>query len=624
MLDWSHALQAHRIVERHVTAGQVDPKLQMPEILVSGVVGIRVTLRWSGVTMGSGQWPADVDHAAAEAPTPGPNQCLGRAANLAFMASAATHRALQVVQQRLLDRHRSVVASGAGAPVGDPQSLTDAGPYLQADLQVAYDMQPLRLEGQDLWQSFYDQLIPGYHGLRITDSSDRQAIRTAWIWPASALAGNMSPKSQLVRLLADLGYRSRDLSQMVRRAGLSLERFRTIHIVRPGRNLPVARLVQGVTDNDSIPFSSRSLEDIAHRGTDFLLRRRRPDGHLAGTYHPSTDRYDPAVASAQDSALAVYALTRRATLLAQSDPDEQQLADAIKTARLLAGRLVRQLTDEPGTDHRPTDPITLSLLLMALLESPALDQLRDDRTRLVSQLRSMRNRDGTFRSGTTLQSPPLKRSAQALVVCALSSLYEQTRDKHLGQQLAQSQNALWQEADTQAMLDMAPWLAISEFRMRRLMKADPAGPLKTLIDALRRRSMATSSRVDRGRTERQTNPSPVLNWQSAHGVWVLALALKQQDPDDKQEVIPWILDCMTACQSLRDLMFDEPGCYYVRSHPDALGGVRKVVWDNRLGIGPTAMTILAVTQLQQTLVQLDRAGVLDSSRSPVGEPTQQQ
>ena len=78
-------------------------------------------------------------------------------------------------------------------------------------------------------------------------------------------------------------------------------------------------------------------------------------------------------------------------------------------------------------------------------------------------------------------------------------------------------------------------------------------------------------------------------------------ALKADDLTKPADKIKWMRDCQLACRFLAQLMIDEPGCYYVRGPQDAIGGVRLNLWDNKLAIWPSAMTLLALTELQEQM-----------------------
>lgn len=57
----------------------------------------------------------------------------------------------------------------------------------------------------------------------------------------------------------------------------------------------------------------------------------------------------------------------------------------------------------------------------------------------------------------------------------------------------------------------------------------------------------------------------------------------------------------SATRFILQLQFSEDGCYYVRSRPDVLGGVRTAPWDCTLRIDHCAESLLALMKARRTL-----------------------
>ena len=605
VLDWSHAQQAHGVIQRWVTAGTVDTKATAQRIRVTGATGAQVTLRWSGLTMGWGQ---------ATVLDLNPADPSDRSIDLIDLVRIATRRALATVAQKLRD-HRLHQAATGEQPPGHSQSLADAGPHLQVDLQIARAFQRIHLSSRHAWpKALSRQFVSGQHGLRMTAGHGHhtEKPKTAWIWPANAMAANLSPQRQLTRLLADLGYDHTQMKRVGQKDGPHLERFDVIHMVRPRPDLPAQRLVRGNKAAAPANLSERSLEEMARQFTKFLLRRQRPAAPMAGTYHPSNDRYDPVTASIQDWALAAYAIGRRAALLKHIDKHHPQLPGVLNATHTAASQLAHLRPNDTGAGSI-IDPAATALILMTLTESPNLDPYKKDRDVLAQWLLDQRNPDGSFGPPTNSTSPPFGKPTQALIATALSSYYRQIRDEPLGQKLMQSQDWLWQESDPNTQLKMLPWLVVTEFRMHQLGVTGPTpdrwqrvtSAIAPLINAMRQKhTKGFSHPAD------PTGGLPEPHWHAAHLMMVLAAALEQHDPTQRANTIGWLLDCDVAGRTLARLKFDPASCYYVRSPSDALGGVRQTMWDNRLGVAPTATALLAVTYLQQVLSQIDPADVL--------------
>jgi len=619
-VDWSDALRLHRVVEGWVRNSNPDQDSPESALQVTGVLGVRVTLRWSGITMGFGSRLVQ-PRRGPQYPT---NNTLDPPIDLVPLARLATHDALRSVNEKLLAMHRRAISAGTAGTDSKPTSLQEAGPRLQVDLQIAHSPRLIVLEENEPSRQLYRRFVPGYHGLRLTRSATgTRRAKTVWMWPANALAANMSPRSQLVRMLADLGYGTDDMKWVARPSGLQLSSFEVIHMVQPGRGLGAMRLVRGNSVLPTTSLSSRSLDEMAQRLASFLIRRQLPDGRLAGTYHPSTDRYHPEIAPMHDMALAVFVLARRVAYLSQFDPNHLQTPPIIETLNAMARLLADELGDHDDANHSVSRIAATALMVMAL-ESPHLAPYKRHRDRWAAWLLEMCRDDGSLQATVAGQPKPLNRPTQALVTAALASLYEQTRDERFVKPLTQSLDFLCQDADASALFNMLPWLAMAQSRLQRLgiLEADAADPdgsepriteaLMRLADTLRKRQV---SALDVGEVSdvvggfdwvaRSTNGVPDPNWRSAHVLTFLASLLGQRGLVPRDDAIEWLLDCGLAGRFLAQLMFDESSCYYVRSRDDALGGVRRTLWDNRLSNGPTAMTLLAVTELQESVARLN-------------------
>lgn len=612
LLDWSHAWQAHQLIEGWVAKGSVVPDGAQPNIHVAGVAAVRVTLRWSGLMMGVGQSALQSD--------PGANTASGQAishhqvANLVLLARTATDLALRAVRETLNQRRGQRPIATTDPDTTRQLAAGNVGPQLQVDLQIAHRPHTIRLARDATLAELDRQFTPGFHALMMMRGRQAGAGQTAWIWPGSALAANLSPRSQLVRLLADLGLGRDDLKRVARSGEAQLHRFDAIHIVRPGPGLEAVRLVCG---KEALPLptspSRPRLEKMAQGLTSFLLRRVRPDGSMAGTYHPSIDRYDPVSAPPFEAALATFALASRAAMLREVDPDHPQCAAAAQAAQRGVTALIRNAQD-PADGSNSSDPSTKALALMSLIESPGLEASKTQRDELAQQLLALRLDDGSFRSAPGHGSTPLKPAAQALMTAAIYRLYEQTRDEDLVVKMTVSLDRQWRDLDMATFVDVMPWLAMAQSSITR--RAQPAGlqgsgsgrPWLELVEALQAKSGVRAnppgSRGHGGKPTQWALGHP--NWRCAHLILVLASVLRQPNVSSDRGALPWLLDCDDAIGHLARLMFDRSDAYYVRSQSDVLGGVRKQLWDNRLDSKSSAMALLAVMHLRRTLGGLDR------------------
>ena len=609
-------MRAHATAEDWVAAGSVTQASVRSPIVVKEVGGVRVTLRWSGLTVGIGD-------AYTNSPIAGPQD----ATDLLMLVATATEQALRGVDERLRDhRLRQRLGPDSAVEIEVADRLANVGRRLQVDLQVARTAEPIVLSTSGIDLSIENQFVPGYHGLRMIRQAGEQRKRSSWIWPATALAANISPRNQLRRLLADLDYGLDQLPFVGKANGPQLERFEIIHIVRPGPQLPVAHLIQGCPAVLLSSISAGFLEEMAGRLTQFLIRRQRSDGRMASTYHPSLDRYDPVIASDQQLALTLYALGARTMAMSRSGTDANPQPNTMVAIQQVVDRMTEQLLSRASDRQSSFDTKAASWLLMVLTDVPHLARYKKDRDSLARQLLALRGDDGTFCVAPEDGSSPLDHGSQAMVIAALSNLYERTRDRQLAEQLVVSQERLWQDANAELLLKMIPWIAMTEFRIRhwRVVKlseeqlAARDQRLDQLVDDLHRAHVIGSRRsLSHGMTAVAASGSDALEqptWRAADLILVQTSMMQGKQHSTGHDSVQRLLSCGSAARSLAQLMFDDAAGYYIRSRSDALGGVKRSLWDNRLGIEPAAMSLLAITRLQQAAAQ-----VSDGRGQPAGQ-----
>ncbi len=635
-LDWSHARQAYRLVEQQVAAALLEPDEPVQPIRVRDLAGAKVTLRRFGATLGRGE----LTEAQIQMTDAG-------VADLVPVIRQATTRALLKAEQTLFDQHRKAVtaAEAEGRPVPEPKTLEQIGPRLLVDLQLARAPEPIRLPPGKGLQWLYGQFAPGFHGLRLRNGNATEdgRVNELWLWPANALATNLSPASQLLQLPTLLGLPIDDLEKIGQSGGPVLSRFEVIHIVRPSPDAPPVQLVRG---NQLLPpttLDSPTLNAMADRLAAYLIRRQRANGEMAGPHRPTSGRNDPATASIDDTALAAYALARRARYLTALDADRR---DTI-LARQAATRACDYLTKALLAGHAPDRPVAMALGIMALVESPHLADRKAQRDELARRLLAMQGDDGLFRRATDndradaedididTDAPPTEQAfrlpTQVIIYAALASLFDQTRDAAIGVAARRAQAAIWPDLDPNRIAGLLYWLMLAESRMRHLAEAiDDVGPeadepvvapwpmrarqMHALASALLKRQVA--SPPDLGPPDVvggfDLTPSkpvgsagpPNPDWRSAQVLAFLAVTLREPGMVEADERLMWTLRCGLAARFLAQLMFDEPGCFYVRSRDDTLGGLRLALFNNTLAVAPNAQALLAVTELQETLAAL--------------------
>jgi len=664
-VDWSNAREVHRRVKQWVAAG--NTRDAGAAINVTGMSGVKVTLRWSGLHVGEGEYWV---------PDPAAKQFTGEAIDLNSAARVATEMAIKAAEQSLQESRARIEAERAKqkepatrpAATTQPYTLSNAAKWITIDVQLATRLEPIRLTADAPADAVYLHFAPGFHGLRMTQPATAGRASEAWKWPASSVAMNVGPSSQLVQLLSTLGLSDETLKKVARPDGPTLQRFEVIHVTQYSIRDPAMQLVRGNVVLPPAPLNGRTLDAIIHRLGDHLMDRVRNDGEMSGTYWPSNDRFEPANATDEDLAVTALALTRWVARGAADASLRVRHAEIERAVKKMADLLVIRLQDK----NEPLDPAPTALLLMTLVESPALRDMKDARDAAGKRLLSLRRDDGVFRAGAAADAAELSASTRALITAALARLYERTREPELGKAIRQSRDAMWANMTPLSMAAALPWLMIVEADSAILeepigvapkkdaapAKGNPrderARRIRVMVQILRETQVTrtptlgpvdvvggfdlSSDRPAPAKTVPGANPagapplalpgagfSPALlnvseqgppspDWRSAYAVWFIAAAMREPGVIRDADQIDCLLSGGLGVRFLAQLMFDEPSCFYVRSPSDALGGIRLALWDNRLEIPSTAISLIAAIELDRTATQLAEKGLLGETK----------
>ncbi|MFG0249528.1 MAG: hypothetical protein ACF8OB_11635, partial [Phycisphaeraceae bacterium JB051] len=177
-VDWDDAQQLHKQITQWIANGkvdEVDPLQSPPTHLVSNLGGVCVTLRWMGKAFGMG-----------ESHVPLNKHNMDARSDLLHHARVATSQALQSLKVRLPQWGRLPL---------------EERPKLLVDLQVAKAGEPIPPLAAKRKINVLSLASPNAQGL-IIENTDR---RTAWCWPATNLALNLSPSGVVKGMLLELG-----------------------------------------------------------------------------------------------------------------------------------------------------------------------------------------------------------------------------------------------------------------------------------------------------------------------------------------------------------------------------------------------------------------------------------
>jgi len=601
LLDESHAYRAYGLVETWL-ADSPEVPTRVDPIRVTGLLGVRLTLRSEGIVVGEGE--AYRDDVSATMDQPGP------AVDLVGLLDKATRQAKAGVLDSLADARLRAVLEGRTVPAAKELRVTDVSGQIVADLELGYDLQSLSVPAGADADALFARFAPCYHGLGFIQG---QTGVWSWVWPGEASARNIAPGSQLVLGLKRLGFERSAVAELARPGGVGMARFQTIHIVRPSAGIDPTRLVRSGSALPKYAVSDRELAGMSDRLIEHLYNRITTAHEVRGTYLPTSGRYDPPIAPDDQAALVCYAIVHHARYIQRARPDDN--SPALYARR--AGGVATAITDRALRAGDEADPRVVALMLLTALESPVAEADPATRDRLGALLMRLVHGDAEA-DGV---GAGLNDGERALSAAALATLYERTREPAVGQSVPALMAKLWDQPDATPNLSALPWLLMAQERAGALLaRADPSGDYRTqwahrrdalarVIDLLGQRQVIEKPSLGPddvlGGYVLSPGPAgspPNPDWRNAQPLMLLSIALRDDDVTDGRDKLGWLLSAGYSARFVGQLMMDEAACYYVRDRISARGGVRMSPWDNRLALAPAAMSLMALTELQTTLL----------------------
>lgn len=615
-VSWADGEEAFGWVHKWVRdeAG-VPEDADLPSRPVGALFGVYVTLRQDGRVLGRGQ--ALREKVADTVDQAGP------AVELAPLVAAATRQALSELRDKLMK-------DAVERNINDPQVFKDrllaTRQRVQVDIQLGHNLESVVLPIDSGVKAVFDTFAHGYHGLRLigplTESAD-------YAWPATELAKNTSPPRLLFRLLDQQGYEPDDMPLIARADGPALQRFDIIHVVRPASAQPMRRLIRGNLILKQQVIDDRTIAGLAERSArylDQLIAIDTTTGQLAvrGTYRPSLERYAPEISNGREAALLCYAINRHARI----SLDAGQAGESTRARAERVTRLIEQLDPIARPHNKPVKHLTAAFLLLALCESPVISEpsqfaLRD---RLGAALLDLHHPEGGGYRIKADSEKRLSRASAAVITYALASWFEVTRNRQYAKPVWSVLGELMKEnADDPRVIDLLWVQHALATAGERLASVQPEP--REAADQLKAWQAQLAKQLDR-LSEQQIRVKPLLGpedvlggfiltkavpgsppnptWQSAMPLAFIAIGLREPAVVPEDKVFGPLLTASLGARFIGQLMISEPAAYYIRDPAPALGGVRNNLWDNSLYPDCSAMALIALAELQQSLIVLDK------------------
>jgi hypothetical protein len=281
--------------------------------------------------------------------------------------------------------------------------------------------------------------------------------------------------------------------------------------------------------------------------------------------------------------------------------------------------MTRRLVTQQLEDDAKVDPSTLSLCLMAVNQlddlfenDPVPRQLRDSlKTLFDTEAEGLRLTDDRDLSATS----------RSLVLAALSSDPMTAGDVQVKTLLRKGIDEFWQDGQPNLNAFAMPWVAacllntenssLNHEDAQAESIEDRRASLLQFVDVISQAQIVERPElgpydVQGGIPLRQapfgTPPNP--DWHTAEMLMFIALMLRMDDGELIRDTFGAILTAESAARFIGQLMVDQPSTFAMPHPPAALGGVRLTLWDNRLDVLPTAMSLIALIELQESLRKL--------------------
>lgn len=529
----------------------------------SGVAcrGACVTLRYHGETVGRGVWIAQND--AAE-PT----------------LDLAIRDALAQAERRLplpADATRSA-------------ALHDLAPQLTIGLELAGELVPFAPE------ALADATLlisPGLEGVAV-----RLGTKLVARFPESFIESGATPGHTLRVLSSDISGETAlalmPLDELRQIPGLAFYRFKVTHLaqVRPGAEPEFLRRSGLHVDQRSL--NSASLRTWALALAEHLAGAVSAEGELTGAWLPVQGKADDAPPGEVARGLAALALRHaidhaRARNAPVSAPN-RAFEDLVR-------RQDQRLTENPALLD---DPAAAAFWAGALAGHAAAGELG---ARVLGAASRTLDQGGEFTS-----LAPAMRAAAAWGLACLADSSQPDRETRARAIMV----SLLQSAEQGDVVGLAPFIGWAQIALARDQQAIGAAPVLRQTRALMWASQLSASDTGpeaedlAGGLVFTSGRVPLPSWHTARPVAMAAAMLGDPRLTTDEEFAGELMSLLSSLRFLRQLTADESGTRMYANPARAMGGVRAALWDQRMPIEATSITLIGVLDAIESLEAVAR------------------
>jgi len=502
------------------------------------------------------------------------------------------------------------------------RSAVSIGSELSLELEVAGPLRPLI--GRSAAQIGM-ALEPGIDGLAMRRGGD-----VVLLFPAQMRRRDSTTnlEGNLARLARELGLNAQPINELRKRHGISVYRFRTLHLVQSAPSDNPRATHRGLQVVGTAEVDRAAVAHLADALAGHLLTRNWPGDEpvgMLGDYHPLRDRYHPLVASPRDQALTAVALLRYAEAPGIDPQQSRRAADGAAT-------LLRQLNAVGDVETDPVrNPAAAAMIVAAAARLPdaRIDQaVRAVQQRALQPLMALAELDDQKLSAELNVLSP---SQRAMIALALVRHHDAEAVPLDAERVRRLLNAVWQSAPKPQHVAMMPWLGWAELEFAERNNRPPAH----VDDMMRLRAALWTQQVQRGASGRRMTGDAGGDWVDLIGGFVLTgeealwggrptaqsvrpaallATMLRHDAFAAPSVLP------TASRShrrtmrfLMQLSVREADLWMMPRPDRAEGGLRASTWQHHQPVAAQAMGLLTAAE---TLISLEHLGDSDQAGWP--------
>lgn len=435
------------------------------------------------------------------------------------------------------------------------------------------------------------EISPGIEGVAV-----RLGTRLDVTFPSTMLLRRTSPGWAYRSLVGRLGDNAAGGLRPVQELaddGFVFYRFGVTHLAQRDADTPPVFLKRGGRIIPTGEVNTRTLREMGDGLAGYLDRLRTSEiigVGLRGTYNPTNDDYEPALASARQLALVSYALGR----YARSGWGERGRA---ALAEELSNELLLYLGDRHRVRPLAGDATVAALVVLA--DGLGVGDAEDVRIRAMLD-------DAGATLDIALERPDLvPPPIRGLVAHALA-----VRGLRDGESLEGARafvRMVFSETPPERLTGQMPWLGWAELALAdgRVPAAVGLRQMRELVWTHQLQFADTASEaadlIGGIVFTRAKNPLPT--WQTVRPLAFIATMLGDERLTEPAEVAKEISSLVRSLRFMRQLCVDESSGMLMPNPGRAMWGVRSALWDHRISPNACAMALLTVCE---SLESLDR------------------